>query len=61
MFRRLTEIQRSGWGGGGVIPKRCSRRCRDGAQVSRITLPSACDVRAWSRDNRNGLETHDGG
>ncbi len=28
------------------------------AQVSRITLPSACDVRAWSRDNRNGFETH---
>ncbi len=27
-----------------------------GAQVSRITLPSACDVRAWSRDNRNGLK-----
>ncbi len=39
--------------------KRCSRRCRDGVQVSRITLPSACDVRAWSRDNRNGFETHD--
>ncbi len=35
--------------------KRCSRRCRDVAQVSRITLPSACDVRAWSRDNRNGF------
>ncbi len=31
------------------------------AQVSRITLPSACDVRAWSRDNRNGFETHDRG
>ncbi len=30
-------------------------------QVSRITLPSACDVRAWSRDNRNGFETHDRG
>ncbi len=37
----------------------CSRRCRDRAQVSRITLPYACDVRAWLRDNRNGLETHD--
>ncbi len=24
-------------------------------------LPSACDVRAWSRDNRNGFETHDRG
>ncbi len=22
-------------------------------------LASACDVRAWLRDNRNGLETHD--
>ncbi len=31
------------------------------AKVSRITLPSACDVRVWSRDNRNGLETHDKG
>ncbi len=31
------------------------------AQVSRITLPSACDVRAWPRDNRNGFETHDRG
>ncbi len=30
-------------------------------QVSRITLPSACDVRAWLRENRNGLETHDRG
>ncbi len=36
----------------------CSRRCRDGVQVSRITLPSACDVRAWSRDNRNGFLKH---
>ncbi len=41
--------------------KRCSRRCRDRAQVSRITLASACDVRAWLRDNRNGLKTHDRG
>ncbi len=41
--------------------KRCSRICRDRAQVSRITLPSACDVRAWLRDNRNGLKTHDRG
>ncbi len=24
-------------------------------------MPSACDVRAWSRGNRNGLETHDRG
>ncbi len=24
-------------------------------------MPSACDVRAWSRDNRNGFETHDRG
>ncbi len=30
-------------------------------QVSRITLPSACDVRAWLRETRNGLETHDRG
>ncbi len=30
-------------------------------QVSKITLPSACDVRAWSRDNRNGFETHNRG
>ncbi len=30
-------------------------------QVSRITLLSACDVRAWSRDNRNGFVTHDRG
>ncbi len=30
-------------------------------QVSRITLPSACDVRAWLRDNWNGFETHDRG
>ncbi len=30
-------------------------------QVSRITLPSACDVRARVRENRNGLETHDRG
>ncbi len=36
----------------------CSRRCRDRAYVSRITLPFACDVRAWLRENRNGLETH---
>ncbi len=27
-------------------------------QVSRITLPFACDDRAWLRENRNGLETH---
>ncbi len=27
----------------------------------RITLPSACDVRAWLRDNRNGLETQNRG
>ncbi len=41
-----------------------SRRCRDGAQVSPINvilLPSACDVRAWLRDNWNDLETHDRG
>ncbi len=30
-------------------------------QVSKIMLPSACDVRAWSRDNRNGFETHNRG
>ncbi len=24
-------------------------------------LPSVCDVRAWSRDNRNGFETLDRG
>ncbi len=24
-------------------------------------LPSACDVRAWLRDNRNRFETHDRG
>ncbi len=24
-------------------------------------LPSACDVGAWLRDNRNGFETHDRG
>ncbi len=30
-------------------------------QVSKITLLSACDVRAWSRDNRNGFETHNRG
>ncbi len=30
-------------------------------QVSRITLPSVCDVRAWLRENWNGLETHDRG
>ncbi len=24
-------------------------------------MPSACDVIAWSRDNRNGFETHDRG
>ncbi len=41
--------------------KRCSRRCSDRAQVSRITLPSACVFRAWLRENRNGLETHDRG
>ncbi len=28
---------------------------------SRITLPSACLFRAWLRENRNGLETHDRG
>ncbi len=33
---------------------RCSRRCSDRAQVSRITLPSACVFRAWLRENRNG-------
>ncbi len=41
--------------------KRCSRRCRDRAQVSRIMLLSACDIRARLRDNWNGLETHDRG
>ncbi len=41
--------------------RRCSRRSRDGAQVSRIALSSACDVRSRLRDNRNGLETHDKG
>ncbi len=25
-------------------------------QVSRITLPSMCDVRAWLRENRNGFD-----
>ncbi len=30
-------------------------------QVNRITLPSACDVRAWLREKRNSLETHDRG
>ncbi len=30
-------------------------------QVSRITLSSACVFRAWLRENRNGLETHDRG
>ncbi len=30
-------------------------------QVSKIMLPSACDVRAWSRDNRNGFEIHNRG
>ncbi len=30
-------------------------------QVSKIALPSACDVRALLRDNRNVLETHDRG
>ncbi len=24
-------------------------------------LPFSCDFRAWSRDNRNGFETHDRG
>ncbi len=32
-----------------------------GRRFSRITLPFVCDVRAWSRDNRNGFETHDRG
>ncbi len=40
---------------------RCSRRCSDPKQVSRIMLPSACVFRAWLRENRNGLETHDRG
>ncbi len=31
------------------------------AQVSRITLTSACHVRESLRENRNGLETHDRG
>ncbi len=30
----------------------------DSAQVSKVSLPSACDVKAWLRDNRNGFETH---
>ncbi len=29
----------------------------NGAQVSRIVLPSACNVRSRLRDNRNGFET----
>ncbi len=50
-FQRPTEKER----------KRCSRRCRDRAQVNMITLPSACVFRARLRENRNGLETHDRG
>ncbi len=49
-FQRPTEKER------GVVV-----RCSDRAQVSRITLPSACVFRAWLRENRNGLETHDRG
>ncbi len=41
--------------------ERCSRRCRDRALITRIMLPSACDVGAWLRENRNGLETQDRG
>ncbi len=34
-----------------------------GANISggHCTLPSACVFRAWLRENRNGLETHDRG
>ncbi len=46
-FQRPTEKER------GVV--------EDRVQVSRITLPSACVFRAWLRENRNGLETHDRG
>ncbi len=40
-FQRPTEKER------GVV-----ERCSDRAQVSRITLPSACVFRAWLRENR---------
>ncbi len=38
--------------------QRCSRRGADRTQLSKIALPSACDVRALFRENKNLLETY---